>query len=82
MSVDKRGLAHAVKKGRRRHRERLGADPTVCYMHSGEAPRGATHTGIAGLEVRVLETVLRGHVWLVRELDGEASVPPVQARLF
>ncbi len=64
-------LAVKVTMAARRYRERFGKEPNVCYVHPTTLPDGECK--VNGIRVLTATRVLRHHLWVSHEQEGEAA---------
>ena len=57
-----RGVANKVLRAAERYQQKYGQEPTVCYVHAGQAPES-----VGRIKIVVSKTVLLHHFWLGRE---------------
>ncbi len=64
-----RALAEKIGLAAKRYRQKYGATPDICYVHSSVVS-GKSSVRLRGpvqVQVATLPTVLRHHLWLGRE---------------
>lgn len=64
-------LAVKVTMAARRYRERFGEEPNVCYVHPATLPDGECQ--VNGIRVRTATRVIRHHLWVSHEQEGQAA---------
>lgn len=62
----KRELAEKVGRAAQRYRQKFGASPDICYVHSSLVVDGSSIllADAGKMQVAALPTVLRHHFWL------------------
>jgi hypothetical protein len=68
MWMDSRPLAQAVRAAAARHLRKFGHAANACFVHPLALEAECT---VDGVRVHPLPSVLRGHLWIGREEDGE-----------
>ena len=60
-------LSEKIGRAAQRYRQKFGATPDVCYVHSSALNGNGKVQKVGGMRVSSRPTVLRNHFWVGRE---------------